>query len=412
MNFYNSNTHCPAMGSRSELSSEVCPGESVPSCKPFYRSRGAIPPRLPAVDITTLPKGPRSPQSDTSGSQESSPKPPLSPALKVYHGNELDLSRHPLSCLNERKTVYRKVSNRLLDSSSSDEEDDDNEEVRFNANSRTSSESTPSPRTPNSYKILSGIAHNQATAFKFPPLSPVPTRSSFRDSNECLSSRATNASERQSSDEFSTTMSSFYSRSTSTETNEEISSSTTGNSLSAQSIGARNRRVSPLRKQSAIAEEFLANDLKSFASHDIPNDPSGRYAISTSSRENIIRDNNGTDSGVDCCGQKLVSRTTSNGLNRSNHSSMNSYKTITLAGDSCKEDKPQDDSSDATVENTTGVIFRKVTLKKRLDRSSSSRTVSSEPLKYSSSGQDEPIGGRDLLSNKSHSAGKKKHLIC
>lgn len=401
--------HSQNLVNKGEIQSDFNSSEPFPSGRQLHRSRGPIPPRLPSVDTTFVPKGPRSPLSDTSGSQESSPKPPLSPAHKVYH--ELDFSRHPLSSLNDRKTVYRKVSNRLLDSSSSDEEDEEeNEEARrYNTNSRASSESTPSPRTPNSYKILSGIANNQATAFRFPPISPIPSRSSFCGSNERLSSRATTGTERQSSDEFSTTMSSFYSRSTSTETNDEYSTtSVTGNSLSAASIGARNRRVSPLRKQSAIAEEFLANDFKSLASQDNSSDSLNRFCVLAGSCD-PVRDSGGNDSGVDCGGQKLAARTVSNGLDRDRSSS---GKTITLTGNSSnKEDENDivDNVPDATVENTTGVIFRKVTLKKRLDRSSSSRTVSSEPInniKVGSTGRVDSISGRDLLSNKSHSAGK------
>ncbi|XP_074601610.1 uncharacterized protein LOC141855450 isoform X2 [Brevipalpus obovatus] len=385
--------------------------------RPFYRSRGPIPPRLPTVDPVSnhVPKDPRSPQSDGSGSQESSPKPPLSPALKVYHAAvdmvNQDASRNALGSINsDRKTVYRKVSNRLLDSSSSEDEEDEEESRRYQqqhqqqqSNSRTS----------------------------IPP-----NRSPMRDPPCDRLSNRPNTNERQSSDEYSTTMSSYRSRSTSTETTTEDFSSATsttpsGTCLTAAVINCKNRRVSPLRKQRAIAEE--ANDSRSspILSNDYSTDSLSRYT------GELINKDGGIDSGVECGGGGSGGNSGGGGGHRSgsvmsssSHSGNDGVKngvighyknplstinTINISVNSSSEShESQIPDSDATVENVTGVIFRKVTLKKRLDRSQSNRTVQSEPNSCHHSnrmegetGESVQISGKEFMANKSYSADEK-----
>ncbi|XP_015788448.1 uncharacterized protein LOC107365455 isoform X2 [Tetranychus urticae] len=420
----------------------------------FYRSRGQIPPKLPPTINTSEPSTApsKSPPADESGDQETSPKPPLSPVIKAYQAAvdlvSVDTSRTMLnSSPSERKTVYRKVSNRLLDSSSSEEDDEEEEnDLRLSSHSRASSESTPSPRTPNSCKILSGISANQATAFKFPPLSPVPSLSPLRTDRplEFI------PPDRQSSDEFSTPLSSFRSRSTSSETPEETSTSGGGGSssggggsvsvaskgLTAEN-GSTNRRVSPLRKQRAIAEEHqteLSNKLatvcqvigdSSMAGTDYPTVVNTSSNVTGNSESLIRREHSGGDSGIDCNypitrkgtgswtswfkekpsavtsapnssttgtissssvsaqpGGKVGASMPSTPLatySRFNQILANSTPSKTVLTSSNPSvctvtDKSADDSeSDGTVENTTGVVFRKVTIKKRLSRTQSDR---------------------------------------
>ncbi|XP_053209779.1 LOW QUALITY PROTEIN: uncharacterized protein LOC128393612 [Panonychus citri] len=450
----------------------------------FYRSRGQLPPKLPPTVNTTSCVGDsvsKSPPSDGSGSQETSPKPPLSPVVKAYQAAvdlvATDTSRTMLNTApGERKMVYRKVSNRLLDSSSSEEEEED--DLRPSSHSRASSESTPSPRTPNSCKILSGISANQATAFKFPPLSPVPSRSTLRTEKPLERIPM----EHQSSDEFSATpLSSFRSRSTSSETPDETSTSGGGGSSSGGGSsgskvltpenGSRNRRISPLRKQRAIAEELQADlpgklalscqintsgidsSLVGFTGNDYSTiiNPSPNVVPSmgnNNNAENLIRRDHsgGIDSGIECgggggnhgnnrsrkgsswtswyhkdkpatsempteisspssigsskksskvstvSGTPLATYSRFNQILANNNSHCNS--TTNTVGASSRSPvltssqpsvynierslvnsgEAEDDSeSEATVENTTGVVFRKVTIKKRLSRTQSDR---------------------------------------
>src|SRR6185437_14362336 len=101
------------------------------------------------------------------------------PPLTSAHSSPLSQSRND----SPKQTVFRKVSNRMLESSSSEDEEDlepppspllrcDSQVGKAN-----STGSTPSPRTPNSCRILSSIAANQATAFKFPPTGGSPVHS-------------------------------------------------------------------------------------------------------------------------------------------------------------------------------------------------------------------------------------------
>lgn len=250
-----------------------------------HRTRGFLPPKLPTIDCSSLPRyvPPLLTNSNSdaglTGSKpfqdkDDSPKLPPSPVLKAL-GAAIDLSvghhSHSQGHLvrepsEEKKYVYRKVSNRLRDSSSSSDDEDINRLPRsFGGSSGTllpgttpstyrpgtcsaqsnSNESTPSPRTPNSFKILSQAAKNEATAFTFPP-------------SPCFSSRPS-SHERQSSDDYSTPFSSLRSRSTSSEICEDVPVGLTSTVNGTQGLIPaplpRSRRVSPLRKQQAIAEE-------------------------------------------------------------------------------------------------------------------------------------------------------------
>lgn len=206
----------------------------------------------------------------------------------------------------------KKTSLGLLDTSSSEEEDEqptEKKDVSRQRSTSTDDGSTPSPRTPNSFKILSGIDKNQATAFEFPP-SPFASRPPSYD-------RSGPHSERQSSDEFSTTVSSFRSRSTSSEVFEDAvalpcsSSMSSGCSSSvfptlapiAQVVANRmsRRGLSPLRKQEAIAEE-IAN---LFLTQHEQNSPAAGGSISSHSSAHLSSIG---DSGLsDCPGTPPVS---------------------------------------------------------------------------------------------------------
>lgn len=176
----------------------------------------------------------------SSDSREDSPKMPPSPVLRTLRSERpspIDISR------KREGRATRKISG-LLASSSSEDEDEGTDATNANCTRKKSSsteESTPSPRTPNSCKILSGIEKNQATAFYFPPSSPFRSRPSSLEKEKHMN-------ERQSSDETRTTISSMRSRSTSSEVFDDVGPAT---SLP----GNRSHRINPLRKQAAIAEE-------------------------------------------------------------------------------------------------------------------------------------------------------------
>ncbi|RWS13731.1 uncharacterized protein B4U79_04967, partial [Dinothrombium tinctorium] len=281
------------------------------------KTRGILPPKLPTVDYSSFQRySPPASAGSSGGSQDSSPKPPMSPVLKAYQtAVELVTDRKNSSpIVQEKETIYRKVSNKLQDSSSSEEEVESSH-TSFRATK--SSESTPSPRTPNSYRILSQ-AHHQATAFKFPP-SPYSSRPPSND--------------RQSSDEFSTTQSSLRSRSTSSEMNDD-------SALAPQPM-PRTRRISPLRKQRAIAEE-------------ISGDASVHFATEYPSTS-------GADSGVSDC--NLISPKAFQQIQRRTCSSEDeeSHKKL-ISEDS---DSSSNEPEEGTVEKTTGYLFRKVTVKRR-----------------------------------------------
>ncbi len=321
-------------------------------------AKGFIPSRLPSIDSlpprSPPPKSPKSPKSPLSGSEhksstdiEDSPKLPPSPVLKVLQ-SAVDLvtisgngqnSRSGSPQQVEKQTVFRKVSNRMLDSSSSEEEelvsDSGNKE---DAHKTNSSGSTPSPRTPNSCRILSSIAHNQATAFKFPPTSPINSRPSSYERQ----------SERQSSDEFSTTMSSFRSRSTSSELCDENISDPR---LTPQPL-PRSRRVSPLRKQRAIAEEVQESQRSSLEAE---------YGSCPSSATTSA-----PDSGVADCNYASPPKNffSSSSMRRSSSGHDDAFGT-----DPARESVSSLSEGEAVIEKSTGYVFRKVTVKKRYSNS-------------------------------------------
>lgn len=112
--------------------------------------------------------------------RDDSPKLPPSPVLKALangiNDGHADHSRSALSRKHSQKNViYKKVSNRLMSDSSSSSDDDDYCRMLGRSNTTkskssgsnpkqhsTSSNESTSPRTPNSFKILSGkLRHNE-----------------------------------------------------------------------------------------------------------------------------------------------------------------------------------------------------------------------------------------------------------
>ncbi|RWS29545.1 uncharacterized protein B4U80_08167 [Leptotrombidium deliense] len=302
------------------------------------KPRRGLPPKLPTIDNSFQRQSPPASAGSSGGSQENSPKPPLSPVLKVYQ-QAVDLMSGDRKNvpLPEKEMVYRKIyvttekkftpkrekeplqkkaSSRLQESSSSSEDEVDSQHTSLGATK--SSESTPSPRTPNSYKILSGIANNQATAFQFPP-SPLYSRPSSH--------------ERQSSDEFSTTVSSLRSRSTSSETNDDSAG------LAPQPL-PRSRRISPLRKQQAIAEE-------------LSNEPISRNSYTTTEYPQT----SGADSGVSDCNSAMSPKLFEGRTLKDEE--------FTIKKCPSEESESSLNDDEGTVEKTTGYLFRKVTVKRR-----------------------------------------------
>ena len=199
--------------------------------------------------------GPSITSSDRDSDSPSSKLPP-SPVLRMLRSAREESRRENLSesgsidsplVAGGKKKITKKRSN-LLDSSSSEEEathhTHDHELIRKKSSS--TDDSTPSPRTPNSYKILSGIERNQATAFDFPPSPFINSRPSSYERH----------SDRQSSDDFSTTISSFRSRSTSSDVFDDASNCSTN--LVPIPLPTKNRKASPLRKQQAIITEEVS----------------------------------------------------------------------------------------------------------------------------------------------------------
>lgn len=219
---------------------------SLPFCLKKGLTNCHAPPSSPATRTSTSTSG-------SSDSKEDSPRLPPSPVLRT-------LSRPPDTDIeslfkrtgskgSQKKPLKKSTKGLLLDTSSSEEEDDDIDTTGQSFQRKKSSstdDGTPSPRTPNSFKILSGIDRNQATAFDFPPSPYYSSRpSSFETARY---------SERQSSDDTQT--SSFRSRSTSSEVFEGEPLSQVIPSLAPIPL-VRNRRsdITPLKKQQAIAEE-------------------------------------------------------------------------------------------------------------------------------------------------------------
>lgn len=206
--------------------------------------------------------------------------------------------------------------------------------------------STPSPRTPNSCRILSSIAANQATAFKFPPCggSPIHSRPSSYERQ----------SERQSSSEYSTPMSSFRSRSTSSEYCDDSSMATsTDPRLTPQPL-PRSRRVSPLRKQRAIAEELHESQRSSLEAE---------YGSCPSSA-NV----SAPDSGVADCNYSSPPKNFFNGSSAASmrRSSSGAEEQFGLEpAPAARESATSLSEGEAVVEKVTGYVFRKMTVKKR-----------------------------------------------
>ena len=336
---------------------------------------------------------------------------------------------------SSRRREKKKTSLGLLDSSSSEEEDEqatatctsssctsDKKDVSRQRSTSTDDGSTPSPRTPNSFKILSCIDKNQATAFEFPP-SPFASRPPSHD-------RSGPHSERQSSDEFSTTVSSFRSRSTSSEVFEDAvgglagsSSMSSGCSSSvfptlapiAQVVANRmsRRGLSPLRKQEAIAEEianlFLSHENQAVASAGAAcgGCGGGGGGGSTSSAHSSAHLSSIGDSGLsDCPGTPPISlRATSpvvpsstsspspsqfrprSRLSETTSSSKSDSQTCHDSSDTQVVSSPASVSvslSEETAADDANSLFRKVTIRKRLapipPAAATSRPLSAEPF--------------------------------
>lgn len=382
--------------------------------------RGFKPAKLPPVDCQqtasisgfSSPRSPRSPRSPLSSSdkgstdkESDSPKPPPSPVKKVFQAVNLvsttasdvlktdfnfnstnnSTSYHiPLGqsvsnpLTTEKQTVFRKVSNRILDSSSSEDEEEDMNHEQLHKSSSTGS--TPSPRTPNSCRILSGINQNQATAFSFSILSsPLSSRHSSRPSSYDRQSN-----ERQSSDEGSI-MSSFRSQSNSSDIFDDPEASR----LTPQPM-ARNRRMSPLRKQRAIAEESITQSVSQRSSLEAE---FGSCPSSTNT--------SAPDSGVADCNYSSPPRKFFNSVS-SNKSSIGSdtirrsssgnddttfgFDTIEPYG---KDYNNQSSLSEGetVIESTTGCVFRKMTIKKKNSDHSNTANTNSTPKHNTSSSQ-------------------------
>ena len=205
----------------------------------------------------------RTSTSGSSDSKEDSPKLPPSPVLrtlsKVSEPEKIESLFKRTGSRGSQKKPLKKSSGLLLDTSSSEEEEEYDDidttgrsfQRKKSSSTDDSTRSTPSPRTPNSFKILKGIDRNQATAFDFPPSPYYSTTFSRPASYE------SRYSERQSSDDTNTHTSSFRSRSTSSEVFEGDNSQVIIPSLAPIHSLVRNRRttITPLKKQQAIAEE-------------------------------------------------------------------------------------------------------------------------------------------------------------
>ncbi|KAI1294984.1 Synaptotagmin-like protein 4 [Halotydeus destructor] len=384
-----------------------------------------MPSKLPTIDCSALPRY-VPPLTRATGSEQAmgnegeatilpradSPKLPPSPVRKVLQGST-NLTKDG----QDRNVVYQKVvRSRLMSDSSSDSDSEDNTVQNNVRNCRkaplysvsvqaksSSSESTPSPRTPNSFKILSGIATREATAFKFPP-------------SPSLQSGHSMSSSRQSSDEtFSTSAAvtspynSIRSRSTSSEMYDEQGlaniNMTSGNtqlgyplpgatsavtpmksakngpglagvnmmmttSLSPAAL-PRSRRPSPLRKQRAIAEESptlvgsphsTANTLITLSHGDLMS-----IASSSANQSTVtgIRCHSAMDSGVSDSGHSGHYPPTPSPLNRSPRcNSANGTPESSSRQQSAESGASLSDTEDGT-RNDAAAIFRKVTIKKK-----------------------------------------------
>lgn len=252
-------------------------------------------------------------------SREDSPKLPPSPVLRTLRAERPS----PIDIRGKRDgKIGRKISG-LLDSSSSEDEDEVSATNFPRKKSSSTDESTPSPRTPNSCKILSGIEKNQATAFYFPP-------SPFRSRPSSLEK------ERQSSQLSDVEVSSLRSRSTSSEVFDDAVSGLV------TPLTTRSHRMNPLRKQAAIAEESC-QDQQPFSS--------------------------AADSGLSD-GPPATPPTNSRTHSRvSNVSSQSDSRECLETAISLSENE----------ETTTNTIFRKVTIKKRVAPIPSRQSTSSSP---------------------------------
>ncbi|XP_054158225.1 uncharacterized protein LOC128956532 isoform X2 [Oppia nitens] len=412
-------------------------------------AKGFIPSRLPPVitaatdpfvsssSSTPPPRSPKSPKSPLSAGshrsstdskddgslatnspqQQTSPKLPPSPVLKALSQQSPDYvitsdgtvrtttipgssSSHtppPLLTRTDspKQTVqFKKVSNRMLESSSSEDEEDEYVDNNLNNNNedllepplspllrcdsaQRSSGSTPSPRTPNSCRILSSIHSNQATAFKFPPSggSPVHSRPPSYERH----------SERQSSDEFSTTMSSMRSRSTSSDLCDNDSSccTTSDPRLTPQPI-SRSRRVSPLRKQRAIiAEEISGGSGGGVGVGGCGGRDSQRSSLEAEygSCPSSATFSSAPDSGVADCNYasppknffqaygstgSSIRRSSSGGhddIGGGGGSDMGGQCPLPESGQLGRDASLSE--SEAVIESATGCVFRKVTVRKR-----------------------------------------------
>jgi hypothetical protein len=255
----------------------------------------------------------------------------------------------------QHQKLYRKVSNRMLQSSSSEEDEEDNPPsspglgFREELHKTNSSGSTPSPRTPNSCRILSSIAANQATAFKFPPTggSPIHSRPSSYERQ----------SERQSSDEYSTPMSSFRSHSRSTSSEYYDESVSTDPRITPQPLPRSRRGVSPLRKQRAIAEE-LNESQRSSLEAEYGSCPS---SAAVSAPDSGVSDCNYSTPAKQFFSSSSTTSVTSSTMKRSSSGGGDEQ----LGSDSALATANSLSEGEAVVEKMTGYVFRKVTIKKR-----------------------------------------------
>ena len=385
----------------------------IPSRLPSGTPLDSLPPKSPPPRSPKSPKSPLSGGShrsstdskdDSLGSNPLSPKLPPSPVLKALQataveyvvtppshttppnsgtGHSSHSSSRNESPQHQKQTVYRKVSNRMLESSSSEDEDDEPPMSPVPGKDELhkvhSTGSTPSPRTPNSYRILSSIAANQATAFRFPPnTSPLHSRPSSYERQ----------SERQSSDEYSTPMSSFRSRSTSSEYCDD-SSLATDPRLTPQPL-PRSRRVSPLRKQRAIAEE-LHESQRSSLEAECGSCPSSATVSAP-------------DSGVADCNYSSPPKnffSGSTGPVRRSSSGGNDQQFGLEPAPAARELATSLSEGEAVVEKVTGYVFRKMTVKKR----------NSSPLQHSSGTPAQPDQNHRSMDGMPSGSGVGAHRV-
>ena len=284
---------------------------------PLIEGSGGAVPRIPPSPIPVrFHTDVLQSRSAGSSDKDDSPKLPPSPVLRTLRHERPS----PINISNRRAGKSAKKISGLLCSSSSEEETDEPQNMNRKKSTSTEESTSPSPRTPNSCKILSGIEKNQATAFHFPP-SPFLSRPSSLEKEKVTSG------ERHSSDETRTTVSSIRSQSTSSDVFDDVPAV----SVPPAPV-VRSQRINLLRKQTAIAEENTV-----------------------ASKQSTFRSSKGESGSSDCLSSTppLTERSRSRVSNKSDSSPVNPQELLEKA---LSEEESQDLST----------IFRKVTIKKRV----------------------------------------------